>query len=563
MEKHKVNLDRPNISSEEIKAKQNFDQIIKNYHVTPKSFLQKGWFWGTVGLASVAAITVFSFTSIKSADAEKENKVVQTTDSSQLPPDTPCIKAPVEGKEQKFQSFKIDPSQDNKITTDAGSVINIPANSFKDEKGNLVTNQIDIQIREFYDKEDVFLSGIPMAYDSANTQYSLETAGMIEIRSFNENLEIKNLENEMTIDLATNNSDDNFNLYYLNEDKKNWEFEKPLKINNDQIDENLEAPSVYEEKCEDLEKKIKIVNSEISKIQKTKPLEPRKVNPKNFTFDIDANKRHFPELASFKNVIFEVGAENKGFSDKVYEQTWEDVKLSKSGDKYKIQLVKGSHVESYIVYPALQGAEYNKAKAEFDQKFNSYSKVLNEKKVEKQNFEEEYQYNKRKWQKAVEIAERVEYKEKAKVAPAPNVKYSEINKKQSNISRLFRTRRTGVFNCDRPLKYPTQSKIMASFQREDGSKIKNLHNVNLVTEKQNTLFRYDRNRLNQFGYNANHMNRIWLVDEEGDIYACGNEEFNKINKKEGMHIFTMKKVPEFETIEEFRILTMSAEAIES
>jgi hypothetical protein len=559
MEKHKVNLDRSKISAEEIKAKQNFDQIIKNYHVTPKSFLKKGWFWGAVGVASVAALTVFTFTSINSSEDEKKtHKTVATTDNSQLPPDTPCIKPPVENKSQQFQTFRIDPTDDSHIETKAGSVIDIPANSFKNKDGSLIENTIEIKIREFYDKGDVFLSGIPMAYDSSGTKYSLETAGMIEIRGFNNGDEILNLENTMKVVLATNNEEDNFNLYYLDEGKKNWEFIKPLKKN--EFSEELKEGDYYTDRNEDLAIKIEETKSQIKIIESKKPLKPRKLDDSKFSFDIDANKSQFPELASFKNIIFEVGDENKGFTEKVYEETWEDLKLVKLNNKYQVQLTKGSHIEKYIVYPALVGSEYSKAKSEFDKKFAAYSNKKGKKEKELKNYEKEYQQNLKKWEKANAYSKKLEYNHNAKNNKNPQVSYSNISKKQNDVSRVFEAKNFGVFNCDRKTKYPSAEKIMALFERMDGTKIQNLHNVNLISNKRNSLYRYDKGDLAGFGYNPKHENKIWLVDEKGDIYACGNDEFNKINKKEGMHVFKMKKLPHFETVEEFNLLTMEVES---
>jgi len=280
MEKHKVNLDRPNISAEEVKAKQNFDQIISNYHITPKSFFQKGWFWGSVGLASVAALAVFSFTSLNSSDDGNDKKnTSMVTDGKGLPPDTPCIKPPLEGKDQAYQKFTIDPTKDNQIVTSAGTEINIPANSFQNNQNEFIQHTIEIQIREFYDKSEVFLSGIPMAYDSSGTKYSLETAGMIEIRGFDGQNELFELENEMEINLATNNSDNDFNLYYLDETGKKWNYISALNTNeNSSESEGSVDVTELKERNQELLANIEVLEKEIVLIEKTKPLKPKKLD---------------------------------------------------------------------------------------------------------------------------------------------------------------------------------------------------------------------------------------------------------------------------------------------
>ncbi len=557
MEKHKINLDRPEISSEEIKAKQNFDQIIKNYHVTPKSFLQKGWFWGTVGLASIAAVTVFTFTSLNSSEVEEgKEKQITSGNSESLPPDTPCIKPPKEENQQQFQIFKIDPKKENRLTTSEGSVITIPENAFKDADGNLIQNEIEIKIREFYTKEDLFLSGIPMTYDSSGTQYSLETGGMIELRGLSNGEEIKNLDKAMKIELATISADDNFNLYYLDENNSKWDYLKPLKSEEIAL-ENLETPEVYKKKVQEIQNQIKETKIEIAQVEKTKPLKPRKLDESKFSFDIDANKSQFPELADFKNVIFEVGDENKGFSDEVYSKTWEDLQLKKLNNKYQVVLKKGSHIEKYIVYPALTGAEYTKAKSQFDKKFQVYDQKLNAKKVQLDQYQKDYEYNKKKWEQAVAYSQKKEYQHNELAGKYVNQSGISISKSNDKVTRIFEAKEFGVFNCDRKINFPSAQKVMALFIREDGSRIRNLHNVTLVSDKKNSIFQYSKQELARFGYNPRHENRIWMVDEKGDIYACGNDEFKKIDKKAGQHQFVMKKLPNFETVDEFKLLTLS------
>lgn len=557
MGKFRVNLDRPKVSSEEIKAKQNFDQIIKNYHVTPKSFFQKGWFWGTVGLATVAAVTVFTFTSLNSKEViESKEKQPTAQNASEMPPDTPCIKPPKEGAQPNYQIFEIDPKKENTIETKEGSVITIPAHSFTDKNGQLIVTPIEIKIREFYDKEEVFISGIPMHYDSAGTKYSLETAGMIEIRGTYNGEELNKTDKSFEVQLKTNNTDENFNLYALKENENRWDYIQPL--HSEQLNlESLEKPEVYEAKSKELKTLISKTKSEINELERSKPVEPRKLNESKFSFDIDANKSQFPELAHFKNVIFEVGEENKGFTEEVYATTWEDLKLIRIGEKYQVVLTKGAKQEKYFVYPALTGNEYSKAKSNFDQKFKLYHQNRDSKEKELENFEEEYKLNKKKWEQAVAYSKKMEFQHNERNGKYANASGVSIHKSQDKVMRVFEASEFGVFNCDRKIKYPSAQKVLARFERQDGSRIQNLHNVHLITDKRNSVFKYDKSELAQFGFNPKHENRIWMIDEKGAIYACGNDEFDKIDKNAGSHVFVMKRVPEFKSVEEFKMLTQS------
>ncbi|MEZ4938181.1 MAG: hypothetical protein R2799_11370 [Crocinitomicaceae bacterium] len=138
-----------------------------------------------------------------------------------------------------------------------------------------------------------------------------------------------------------------------------------------------------------------------------------------------------------------------------------------------------------------------------------------------------------------------------------NVPNTSIHKVYEEGLRVFEVEEFGVYNCDRKVNYPSGEKIMASFIREDGSAIRNLHGVNLISNKKNSIFKYAKDELAQFKYNPSHENRIWMVDEKGEIYACGNDEFNKVDKKSGQHQFVMKKISKFNTVAEFKEMTRS------
>jgi len=257
-------------------------------------------------------------------------------------------------------------------------------------------------------------------------------------------------------------------------------------------------------------------------------------------------------------VIFEVGDENKGFSSKVYDQTWDDLKLIKLKNKYQVKLTKGSHVEKYIVYPRLTGKDYAQALTKFEGKFKVYSEKKSSKEKELKNYEKEYQRNLKKWEKAVNYSKKQEFKHNTKNHPA--ITYKEISKNQEKLNRIFETKKMGVFNCDRATKYPSASKVTALFIREDGSKMKNLHNVNLVSSNRNSVYRYFKHDLATFGFNPRHSNSIWMIDELGELYACGNSEFKSIQRKDELHVFKMKKIGNFDTVEEFNKLITNIES---
>lgn len=86
MEKIKVVLDRERVSSEEIASRQDLNSVLKGAS-TNTPIWKSGWFYGTVGLASVAIIAVTA-TWNQSANVEMQQEKVLTaslTDSSVIP----------------------------------------------------------------------------------------------------------------------------------------------------------------------------------------------------------------------------------------------------------------------------------------------------------------------------------------------------------------------------------------------------------------------------------------------------------------------------------------------
>lgn len=56
MKDRKLNLDRPQLTENEIMAGKNFDAIVQNYQMMSKPFYKQTWFFGTTGLASLGLI---------------------------------------------------------------------------------------------------------------------------------------------------------------------------------------------------------------------------------------------------------------------------------------------------------------------------------------------------------------------------------------------------------------------------------------------------------------------------------------------------------------------------
>jgi hypothetical protein len=136
---------------------------------------------------------------------------------------------PVEGLNIRKETFTLNTADKKTITSTTGTVIRIPGNAFVDKNGNPVSGNIEIGYREFRDQLDILVSGIPMVFDSAGTKKQFESAGMFEITaSINGEEVFLATDKKINMEFNSQNPANNFNLYYYDDAKGNWEPEPGL-----------------------------------------------------------------------------------------------------------------------------------------------------------------------------------------------------------------------------------------------------------------------------------------------------------------------------------------------
>ncbi len=147
------------------------------------------------------------------------------TKTANLEIDYRSFEAPVEEATVHFQQFTGVPAREQLIMTPTGTKITIPANAIVDAQGNTVQNNYQIYFRELSDPASIFLSGVPMTYDSGGSENIFETAGMFEIYAMQDtNMLQLRPGAEMEIKLATTSMQQDFNLYKYNDSLGNWTF---------------------------------------------------------------------------------------------------------------------------------------------------------------------------------------------------------------------------------------------------------------------------------------------------------------------------------------------------
>lgn len=553
--KRKVNINRPSISDEEIAKGKNFSELAKMANPVDLPFYKSSWFAPSIaGVSLVVALVAFQYINQEKEISElkpKIEKVQKQVEESTLisyNEDTPCIKPPSEKLSIKGTSYMVNNSKGKTITHPSGTTIEIPKNTFIKD-GKLVEGEVEIRYKEFKDQIDILLSGIPMHYDSANTDYVLESAGMVQIYGFQNNLpvDIKNGKS-IKINFPTQDPSSRFNLYELDTTENKWDFKGKPTVNRSKEKINKSKPTisivdaykidsiftsstkVIEEQKNQISSALTVVREDIKELRANKPIIPNESVNKDRQFNLEVDKKEFPELSEFTEVIFEVLEEDENFNSSIYEIEWQNVILKEKvpGQVYLLNLFGDNSKESLLVKPILKGGDLAKAK----QLFTDYSRKLDTKIAKEKELEQKLADAKKRFQ------EELKRQEKARLI---REKMAKQRKKQAKFKEIivmsFDVAQFGTWNCDSPVKQPKGKTVNATFASLAGAPIV-LGAVYLIEKNRNSIFTYDVAQFNNLKFNPKETNTLigFTLDDEIAIFRSGKFE----NVKERKHEFKME-----------------------
>lgn len=257
-----------------------------------------------------------------------------------------------------------------------GTHISIPKSAFRDKNGNLVTENVVVKFREFHDAKSILLSGIPMQMNDQRNNY-MQSAGMMEIRAFNGNKELQlGKGKSINVSLAAlNKVDENFNLYFL-EDNEEWTELGKFETDSNQF------------KLDGL------------KAVKTIPVSPENPQPSDndFIFLLSMDLKNAPYLKAFDGVEWRMIKDND--EDNPYDELrtgWDHIKIKKikgKKDVFKItfkrevrlpgtEIVKNDRF-SLNAQPVLKGRKLSNALKAYKTDLKQYEILLAQKEVEEQ-----------------------------------------------------------------------------------------------------------------------------------------------------------------------------------
>lgn len=573
----KFNINRPKISDDEINQHQNFEQLVERFK--EQSIKQargdESWWKNKkirysaviAGVTVVCTITYLSlFTNQKQKSTTHETLITQNKQNTSTPlkKSAAFIQSPSKSLKTPYTVYKVNNAKGATIKHPSSTKIKIPQNSFVDKQGKEVIGDVLIEYKEFHDMGDVIANGIPMAYDSAGKKYNLETAGMFDIRgSQNGEAVFIRPEKNLEIELASTTTEEKFNQYYLDTLERNWKYIQkdkavPLTVSQSNIShdsKSIKQKTKEEQKLQILKNEIEVVipkksdsvgtvyTNKVQKLAKpSQPIKPVQSNPAKPTFKLDGSYDEFPELSSFKNVLFEVGSENKNYSNDLKEITWSDVKVSQGpqkGKNYILTLTYRNRIEKLIVYPVLSGEEFEKAEDIYEQKLANYQA-----KLEKRTQEENRLMNELKAKQSAYLAEQKKKQEeydREKAAMQAKYDVAGQNELQSNFNaltlnvkanRLFRISQFGVFNSDCPHPSPSKISVTPTFVLNEKDKLLMPDFVYLIDHSNKSVYTFERINGFTLSYDPQFDYSI-CVFRQNKMYRCSKAEFKQVTESQG------------------------------
>lgn len=399
-----------------------------------------------------------------------------------------AVQPPITGLDVPFQSYTVPTSEGMTIETATGTTIEIPANAFVDKDGNPIAGTVDIQFREFHDATDIIASGIPM--HNPETGEFMETAGMFEIKGAQNGQEIfVKGDKDIQVNLASFNEGNQFNFYKLGskdcrwEDKGTAEAKPNLKKQTRLMELDAELPLV--------------------------PVKPRKhSNVENFVFDLDVNYSMFPELKTFKGVVWEYAGqgENPEKNEWIFSSNWDRIFLEKSSTGY-FELVLSNKDKKFktLVRPVLSDENYEEALAAFTEtKMKAYNKVKKEQQDERDRLNA-----------------------------------------QANLVRSFNVAGFGTYNWDvwhQPGRTRCIAKPKFDLMANVDSEINKISYF-LVMGERHAVVRYDPSTLAKFSFKPSDDNALLAILPEGKVAIFSVKDFKKLDlskiEKEGSALMEM------------------------
>ncbi len=522
MTNYNINRNRKPLTDADISKGQDFDAFLKSYSGAKPPFYKTGTFYmSVVALGLVIGVGAYFMTNEEDAAAK-----------------TAYVQPAFNGIDVADTVYKMNAAEGGEFIYTTGSLIRVPEGGFLDSAGNVVKGDVEIRYREFHNTADIFLAGIPMTYDSAGINYHFESAGMLEITAWQNGKPLKaNPNAPVKIAMASNSSEEKFNVYYLDTVKKNWDFiAKDKAVVVGFAKDTTKADSLAKGK---------------STASLSPPLEVKKADKKKPSFVIGFEPAEFPELASYKGVRFQVDDEKTPYDKKDKEITWEDVSIMRNTDgaTYTVTFTHGVITRTYITDVVVNAEDYAAAKKVYDAKYVAYQaalKAINDKNAADDKSLEAKLLN--------ADGRRIFDNDQAmRSALERRSAIDRNNEKEDMVVREFIINDFGIWNSDCPSSLPVGETLFVKLFDSRTKKPLVVNHVILVEKGKNAVYTYYASDLRNFQFNPDAENLLWAVTQDGKLAICSDSDLQAMVGKTEANLTMTVSAEDLKTAEQARV----------
>lgn len=431
------------------------------------------------------------------------------------------IKGKFENFDVPYQANEFDVEKGKVLDFETGSKISIPANAFVYADGSPVKGKVKLDYREFHSRAEIIASGIPMTYEENGVTHHFESAGMFDIRAYQDGKPIFIADNKaITVDMASY-KDGKFNFYYLSEGEAeevafNTAF-MPLAHAQSQSQPRWQMlardldPSTNTARAEALDSLDELIPQA--------PAEPNEFNEKDLALDFELDISQFPELKPFEGIIWQYAGElgneatDPNINEWIYEEEWSNITLEsykKRELKYKVTLSNNQKSFSTIISPALKGESLRKARRDFQNRLKEYERIRKEE------------------------AERIALLEAERKMQA----------RKANFTRSFSIQKLGIYNHDILYKPSEPMVVQAKFKVQEDPSAK-VPTVFIVMES--GVIEYGANTFKDFKFSTTANNSLLALLPNDKVAVLDKDDFRRAYSqyKEGDEVvFPLRLVKE-------------------
>ena len=573
-QRYEIHLNPEPLSEEQIQKHKNFEALLEQLEKSKVQPVYRQLYFKVGAIAASLLLLLAAYFILRpSANDEAFQKAYFAS--------RPYVDPPLPGIKAQFASFQVDNHKGAQLVHHSGSKLNVPPAAFVNNNGVPVEGNVILHYREMHDFVDFFLSGIPMTYDSAGIEYTLESAGMIEVYA-EQNGQRLGLARNKTIGVElvskVNVSPSlelpkGFNIYKLDPKARKWVYTAvdqmslmnvpnpgPEPQDNPGQQQGLPEmtlPPAYVKERNALNLKLE---NEKRKIAQSiplppKPFKPQKANPDDYVFEMDfsafnktdANgklteaQRELSELYQhYGNMLWRLAPGSSVDPEKLKTQfaQVEEVSITKTeGAAYQIHLKRGDDTVNILAEPVLTGADYTKA-------LNDYNAAL-------QQWQRKMAQRQQVLQEKIQALETIIAKERKALDEKYKAQLTELRKPdqkagnsntviaQSVVNR-FQINSLGIWNCDRPLP-PYMTQLTASFVNENGQALTHLKGY-IVDKDRNTISTFYVAEKAKIRFNALSEKLLWLVTEDGKIAVFRPQDFEQVDQDAKAFTFKLQKI---------------------